>query len=36
MRAELEALLGLPVDVVTPSGLGGDAREEVLAEALTL
>ena len=36
MRAELEDLLGVPIDVVTTSGLEGDIRDEVLAEALAL
>jgi hypothetical protein len=36
MHAELEDLLGMPIDVVTTSGLEGEVREEVLAEALAL
>ena len=36
MRAELEDLLGVPIDVVATSGLEGDVRDEVLAEALAL
>ena len=36
MRADLEDLLGMPVDVVTISGLDGEVREEVLSEALAL
>lgn len=36
MRAELEDLLGVPIDVVTTSGLEGEVREEVLSEALAL
>lgn len=36
MRAELEDLLGASVDVVTSSGLEGELRDEILAEALTL
>jgi predicted nucleotidyltransferase len=36
MRAELEDLLGVRIDVVATSGLEGDVRDEVLAEALAL
>ncbi|MDQ3781455.1 MAG: nucleotidyltransferase family protein [Actinomycetota bacterium] len=36
MRADLEELLGRPVDVIPASGLGGHLRDEVLAEALAL
>lgn len=36
LRAELEELLGVPVDVVTTSGLEGDIRDEILAEAIPL
>jgi len=36
MRAELENLLGVPIDVVTSSGLEGEVREEILSEALAL
>lgn len=32
IRDRLEALLGLPVDVVTESGLAADARSEILRE----
>ena len=36
LRAELEQLLGTSVDVVPSVGLTGEAREEILAEALAL
>ncbi|MGQ0847877.1 MAG: nucleotidyltransferase family protein, partial [Actinomycetota bacterium] len=36
MRAELEDLLGVPIDVMTTSGLEGNVREEVLSETLAL
>lgn len=36
LRAELERLLDLPVDQVTDAGLTGLAREELLAEAISL
>jgi len=36
LRADLEDLLGTPVDVVPSAGLDGDARDEILAEALAL
>jgi predicted nucleotidyltransferase/DNA-binding XRE family transcriptional regulator len=36
LRAELERLLETTVDVVPSAGLEGDARDEVLAEALAL
>lgn len=34
IQVELEALLGVPVDVVTPNALPDAFRESVLAEAL--
>ncbi len=34
IQIELEALLGVPVDVVTPNALPASFRESVLAEAL--
>ncbi len=34
IQVELEALLGVPVDVVTPNALPDSFRESVLAEAL--
>lgn len=36
MRAELERLLEVPVDVVTTSGLEGEVRDEILSDALAL
>lgn len=36
LRAELEALLEAPVDLVTDAGLTGTSRKEVLAEAISL
>ena len=36
LRGELEQLLGTSVDVVPSGGLAGEARDEILAEALTL
>lgn len=36
LRAELEALLGLAVDVVADSGLNGELRDQILTEAITL
>jgi len=33
MQQELEALLGVPVDVVTPNALPDRTRERILAEA---
>lgn len=36
MRAQLEHLLDVAVDLVTASGLEGDVRSEILSEALTL
>lgn len=36
MRAELEDLLEVPIDVVTTSGLEGEVRDNVLSEALAL
>lgn len=36
MRAELEDLLEVPIDVVTTSGLEAEVRENVLSEALAL
>lgn len=36
MRAELERLLDVPVDVVTTTGLDDDVSNEILAEALGL
>ncbi|MGH9136502.1 MAG: nucleotidyltransferase family protein [Acidimicrobiales bacterium] len=36
LGAELEAALGVPVDVGTPESLRPDARVEVLAEAVPL
>ncbi len=36
LRAELEQLLGTTVDVVPSAGLAGEAKDEILAEALAL
>lgn len=36
IQVELEALLGIPVDVVTPNGLAVGFRDRVLNEALAL
>ncbi len=36
LRAELERILGTSVDVVPSAGLAGDAKDEILAEALAL
>ncbi|MGH8923998.1 MAG: nucleotidyltransferase family protein [Acidimicrobiia bacterium] len=36
MRAELEDLLDVPIDIVTSSGLEGDTRDEILTDALSL
>jgi predicted nucleotidyltransferase len=36
LRAELEHLLGTSVDVVPSAGLAGEAKDEILAEALAL
>lgn len=36
MRADLEELLDMPVDVVSSSGLDGDISAEIFAEALAL
>ncbi|HZD23118.1 MAG TPA: nucleotidyltransferase family protein [Acidimicrobiia bacterium] len=36
MRAELEILLGMPVDVVTTSGLEGELEEAIRSDALAL
>jgi len=36
IQVELETLLGVPVDVVTPNGLAAGFRVQVLAEALAL
>jgi hypothetical protein len=36
LRAELERILEVPVDVVTDTGLSGNARDEILAEAIPL
>lgn len=36
LRAELEDLLDATVDVVTDSGLQGEARDEILRESLSL
>lgn len=36
LGAELEAVLGVPVDVGTPATLRGALRDEVLAEAVPL
>jgi len=36
LRADLEQLLGTSVDVVPSAGLAGEAKDEILAEALAL
>ncbi len=36
LRAELEELLGVPVDVVSDAGLEGSMRDEILEESLAL
>lgn len=36
IQVELETLLGVPVDVVTPNGLAAGFRDRVLGEALAL
>ena len=36
LRAELERLLGLPVDVVPSAGLADDTRSEIMSESLAL
>ncbi|MFV9673624.1 MAG: nucleotidyltransferase domain-containing protein [Acidimicrobiia bacterium] len=36
LRADLEQLLGVQVDVVPAAGLDGDARTEIMAEALAI
>ena len=36
LRAELEALLAMPVDVVPSAGLADDIRTEIMAESLAL
>ncbi len=36
LRAELERLLGLPVDVVPSAGLADDIRLEIMSESLAL
>jgi predicted nucleotidyltransferase len=36
LRAELEEILGTSVDVVPSAGLAGEAKDEILAEALAL
>ena len=36
LRADLEHLLGLTVDVVPAAGLDGEARAEILVDALTI
>ncbi|MCC7279667.1 MAG: nucleotidyltransferase domain-containing protein [Chromatiaceae bacterium] len=36
IQVELETLLGVPVDVVTPNGLAAGFRDRVLDEALAL